>query len=303
MKIREKCLLKTLIMSLLTLFVLLTEVSASSVNVTLSEYDKKSGIQNEGLPLTLKHEALINSLKSKPELGKYYGGCYIDEEKQLNVVVVGKNQEFLSFCKEILDNDTVYVNGNYSYADLRSIQTELETKLIEKQGMIQNMPETIRKLADRIVSFGISEKENRLLVDIYNLEEEDSEVIKTICSNSNMLRLVNSGIPVLTVSKNPGSGAAIGSLGTYSIGYRACGDTPSGHHEGFVTVAHGGVSIGDTVKFGTTSVGSVFAVNNSNYCDAAFVKLTSGNSVLIQYPIAEAVCILSIGLFLLKVIP
>jgi len=197
--------------------------------------------ENENL---LKANALELQSEWDCDFAKNYGGCWFDEEKNLNVVIVSLDLDTISFISNIIDcNNVRFVEGMYSQEELKSAYD----KIIERHKALTadeayNL-ENPGALCSRIDSIALNIKENCISVQIVGLTEQDEkefletyydfEMIKFCDTRSHQL-LTTVGVArrvVIIISGLPYS---------YSVGYRAYRVTSAGNYYGFVTAGHGG---------------------------------------------------------------
>ena len=196
-----------------------------------------------------------------------YGGCWLDDDYIPHVSLTALEPEYSNIARKF---GVVVSKCDYSYKELVSLST-------------QTWEANEEKFSNHLQSVGIDEKENRVFVTVFKLEELETKskpstnelknngrfIVKSVESESEsrfVVALV--GGNKITINRSDG-------VATCSVGFAA----KSGTNTGFVTAGHCSKSTSDSVKFGSTTVGTVKKRQLSGKVDASWVQLSSGNTI------------------------
>ena len=135
------------------------------------EQDKNASVEAQqvqnGQEVSLQENAyadyleLMKSLNSSPtrsmstaEIPAYYGGCYINDDG--NLVVLVKKGEGVSVLKTraALSRSTIYESCQYSYKELQQVVEDIRQKALEGNNF----------LYQNVTIYGISEKEKQAII-------------------------------------------------------------------------------------------------------------------------------------------
>lgn len=228
-------------------------------------------------------EAVINSENGKYVYDENYAGLYVENG---NVVVCVTDLK-----KKYTDLDVKYELVDYSYNYLDLVLEEFDRKydLYMKKAK-ENTKEYI--LVNSIVGYGINEEENRIDIDICDLNDEKAYEFGKLFGSNECFSLNNTGsLYEECDSYKPGRALYVinkreGVTIHYSIvsmGYRAYRKTSANAYQyGFVTCAHGVSESIDNIIYADTrgtKVGTIEAYLRSGTVDASFIKTVSGSSI------------------------
>ena len=207
----------------------------------------------------------------------YYAGSYIDDAGELVVCSVSDNNKNIKKIKQDVEKDNVkIVKKEYSYNELLKLKNMIEKKIKHSAKKSE--------LLDAIVTIGIDDKNNTLVVEVIELNDNEIHKLKTMFGNSNKIvikrktkeeeiqpRVVSLAAGMKTYYTLDGYDAF------YSIGYKAFRLTSTGEFEyGFVTAGHSN-EVGYAMKYASENIGIITGRNYSGSVDASFVKITNSN--------------------------
>lgn len=199
----------------------------------------------------------------------YYGGTYIDENKNLVISVTSTDKSVLAGFANIIDiKNVIFQEVEYSYSTL----------IAERNNIAKIMLESNRSgVASTITGVGISPKHNS--VNLYSSIPKDSpesvtnQVKQSVSSFENIIIIPDhhEDIPVDTIQ--PGSyikSQAIGGWKARSVGFWA---RNSSGDLGFVTAPHGTISYNTAIyNSANTVIGMAETPYYSGSVDAVFVR-------------------------------
>jgi len=164
------------------------------------EQDKNASVEAQqvqnGQEVSLQENAyadyleLMKSLNSSPtrsmstaEIPAYYGGCYINDDG--NLVVLVKKGEGVSVLKTraALSRSTIYESCQYSYKELQQVVEDIRQKALEGNNF----------LYQNVTIYGISEKENIVEVGLLHKNSSTIQEFKKKICDSNKIKFVNCG--------------------------------------------------------------------------------------------------------------
>lgn len=222
-----------------------------------------------------KAQNLFDSFRPKVtrngELGQidypdYFGGCYIDENATLKVLVKGKLENSVSLLSSVIGSDGVsYEECLYSRNELMELKKQIADYVIN------NTSSSISKNID-FVSFSC--KKNRVVVGLKSCSGSDVELFKSVVLDAEPLVFVASD------TKNVEQGDVASGQQIYaggfngSVGYKA----NYGGYTGFVTAAHL-VGSGEDVYLGSDhsqKIATCRTAMHQGTVDAAFCGMNSG---------------------------
>lgn len=198
----------------------------------------------------------------------FYGGVYIDNEKNLVIQVTDLTDEIIDYFDGIIDLENVVFNQvDYSYSDLKA-QYDIILNDIIKTGSIPS-----------VNGVTLVEKDNS--VNVY-ISEDGTASINTLSSESlddyliiDNVNFINDTIFNSCSSVEPGSSISFSGVSGYrSVGFWA---TDSNGNYGIVTASHGTISVDQQATIGGSSFGTVTQNVFSGTVDVAFVKRSNSN--------------------------
>lgn len=189
-----------------------------------------------------------------------YGGAYIDDNGNLVVYLKNTDNNSVRRLKEI-DSDVVIKSCQYSFNELTGIMNQLNNYKLDGTG----------EFADQFNYYKLSDSENKIIVELEELTDENIAKFKENVCNSTAItfeQATDDGVDEVDIN----AGSQITSTSSSaSVGYRA----KRNGVVGIVTAAHF-VKSGDTVKANGTKIGTCEVSTYSGAVDAAFVKITNG---------------------------
>lgn len=237
---------------------LVQEQSNEEYNRILNEY---SGYNETGLLIPV--EDIIYA--------DYYAGAYLNDDKELVVLVTDDSLENRQELENITDNPDLIINkAEYSYNYLKSVESDINNYMLANY-------QTDDRLANAVEGVGLYDDKNCIIVYLAEYDDITIELFqKTICDTEAVIFEESIGEEGLDASIKAGQQVIVGGLG-FSAGFRCRRSLGGGSYEyGFVTSAHKNY-VGETVKVGSTTIGEVTARKYSGSVDVAFVEITNGN--------------------------
>lgn len=236
-----------------------------------------------------------------------YAGGYINEDNNLVVCAADAEiseeeivNEIDSICATDISN-IIVEKVKYSYEELEQAREEFESALAEQIAQAETNGDTdLYDFLSTITSNSIDEEFNKLIVYVPNLDDEKLAVLNELFDCDDIVSFENDEDPdnELKLTVRPGraiygvnsrSGGTI-TYSRFSIGYRARYKKNGTMYYGFTTAGHGtedlesGKYIYSTDSFTTSNrIGACMIDQNSGNCDAAFVRLYSGNTFSNSY--------------------
>lgn len=162
----------------------------------------------------------------------YYGGCYINENNDLVVYIVGDSIQSTSVIQTLSgDNSTITKVGKYSFNALKEIMRTLEESAVNEPN---------------IAGASLMDMGNNIVVKLYDCSKEKINEFKTNIIDSPAIIFEKQDQPI-TLYSSVYPGATINCTVPFSLGYRV---SLKGE-EGYITAAHG-VNLGQFIKIGQT---------------------------------------------------
>lgn len=215
-----------------------------------------------------------------------YAGSYIDGD--VLVVCVTRGEAMNQIDSPLVSYRLV----ENSYSELLDCKSTLTAKYQDLYHVYASSSGEEFVLLDSIAGFGVDEELNAVIVDIAGLTDEKAALFEALFEVSENLIFQEVGATnQLHSSYKPGVGICVitgrnGStieVAELSMGYRAYRTTSSGTEYGFATCAHGiKDSIDGKVYEGNvaTVIGTISDWEFGGSVDASFVKLKTGNSIV-----------------------
>ena len=203
---------------------------------------------------------------SATDFPEYYGGCYVNDEGKLVVLVKeGESEPIRQLSQATRSSSMIYETSQYSFNELQQVVEEIRQKALAGNEF----------LFKNVSLYGISEKDNIVEVGLlYNTPSVVQE-FKNKISDSPKIKFINSGKLVL----NSGIDCANeikthrnGLVHNASVGYRA---KDKNGNIGIVTAGHF-IKINETFNNANdVAIGKCLYSKEENYIDAAFCSITS----------------------------
>lgn len=213
--------------------------------------------------------SLTRSGETEPVYPDYYGGLYVDDNR--DIIVLSKDDD--AFVRSDLTNrmatDCYIVKEcDFSYNELQSIFGEITEFWLNPAN--DNLFKEVS-----LVSFGINDVTNRVQIDLLDCSDANIQKFKQMIKDSPMLSFEKANGKIqLTADINPGNRIENSKGFGASIGYRAM----KAGVPGFLTVGHF-VKKGDKVKLNGVEIGVCEASEFSGYLDVAWIKVTNSNYI------------------------
>jgi len=192
-------------------------------------------------------------------LQRNYGGSFIDENNELNVLFTN-----LDFIELVLDEweDIEFSEAIFPHSVLEQTLNEVSELMI-----LGNFD---------ITTASISEIDNHVEIEVLGLSENKMADITNLLTNPNTVVFSESqgeDTPVTTM--RGGQRITFSSGGSCSVGFRA----RRGNTRGFITAGHCTTTTNVGVNFNGSRIGTLTHRRFSGNADAAFVALNSGVTV------------------------
>lgn len=237
---------------------LVQEQSNEEYNKILNEY---SGYNETGLLIPEKDVVCAD----------YYAGAYLNNEKELVVLVTDDSLENRQELENITGNPDLIINrAEYSYNYLKSVESDINNYMLANY-------QSDDRLANTIEGVGLYDDKNCIIVYLAEYDDITIELFReTICDTGAVIFEESVGEARDDVSVEAGQQIIVDGS-SYSVGFRCRRSLGGGsYEEGFVTAAHGNY-VNDSVKVGAVTIGEVTARQQSGSVDAAFVEITNGS--------------------------
>jgi hypothetical protein len=219
-----------------------------------------------------------------------YGGCYLDDDGKLTVLFTEDVRKWKTEIESIVhDDDIKFIEAKNAYVNLKREIDNIYSFFIRN-------PEDV--LFDKFVGGGVYQKENVAYISLTDISDAvvtdfkrrvtDSDIIVFEKANSRLIPEtdIHCG-DKFDLYKADGSYRA-----SYSLAYRV---KNSNQTEGFISSAHGGVTVGDTVKFGNIAFGACTVRQLGGKVDASLMLLGAPLSYQLTNFIDSQVATLSIS--------
>lgn len=202
----------------------------------------------------------------------YYAGSYFDEFDGLVIMVTGDIDKAKKELCEVIGDDGYQIRKvDNSYKEM--------TRILEAIDKIFFNEKDDRK--KNIIAYGISEKENKVFVELEEYSDKSIAEFKTNVVSSDIIAfekgetperiLISPGVRIgRTAAASQGQGTA----GRSSVGYRARRNGRNG-----IVVSGHGVTIGSPVFWNGRNIGQPLVRQVSGSIDAAFVPTATNISL------------------------
>lgn len=206
------------------------------------------------------YEKMMNYFKNVyPE---YYGGVYIDDDNNLNVLVIEGKQEMAIPLEEM---GILLKPCQYTYNELNEAMNQINSFMIAHPTGI---------LFKNFLSAFIDEMQNIVVVELYEHIPEYKDMFKEFICSSNAIKFVEPDYAVIDTEEIACGTQIISSKPSkMSLGFRAKKDAI----KGFVTVGHSFPSLApgkNLVFFNNKLVAISIQRENAGKIDAAFCEIT-----------------------------
>lgn len=195
----------------------------------------------------------------------YYGGAFINDQHKLVVYVTGNIATSRQKIADITgSNDIIIRPAKFSYKALTAIMENLnQIKLSNAR----------RSSTENFSTWALMDAENKIVVELEDFSDQKIAEFKETVMNSPAIEFRKSaGRIALEASLDPGCKAAVNVSGTSygSFAFRARRTSDS--KKGMVTAGHV-VSVGGTIYYSGSSIGTCSASVQSGSVDAAFIPV------------------------------
>lgn len=284
MKMKKRFLIMTLAVSMLSTTLAFASQSKNSSSVDIQVTDmtdeefaetEREGLAKYDQTFLAKQEVAASNYekmqqsfqttKSANAYPDYYGGAYIDDSGDL-VVYVYSDADSKSTARQDLSQvmgtaSLTVKEAQFSYNELTSVMDKLNRYVKANNDSDSN----------GFSLFYLSDKDNRIIVELTDLNEENIKRFKENVMDSPIIEFNQSkGEMKPEINMNPGQ--SITTVGSGSMGYRA----RRNGRNGFVSAGHMG-SLNDTVSVNGVNIGTITARQASGSVEATFIEVTNSN--------------------------
>ena len=232
-------------------------------NVLSQEMQTKENIANEKFnAIITRWNASFAKSQEGEDLTKLYAGSYINDDKDLVILVTKLSEETKRSISEIISlENVVLIEAKYSYAELKAEHKRIASQLSDKTN----------RYVKYISAVGISQIENAINLYIITEDCNDNKQIfmnevKSSVTNFERVCLVESGSCAPCELVYPGT-----AISNRSVGFWA----RHNGQEGIITAPHATIKEGQTIKIGS----KVFGIAEKPYLggklDAVFIRRTN----------------------------
>lgn len=187
---------------------------SSKVNIKDASIQEQAYADYLELLKSLDASATRN-ISSSTDFPEYYGGCYINEEGNLVVLIKEEKHEYAQrFLTRSLSSSIKYETCQYSYNELQQVVDEIRQKASAGNEFLFN----------NVSLYGISEKENSVEVGLLNNTPSVIQEFKKQICDSKTIKFCNSGKLILDSGIDCASEIKThrdGKVHGASVGYRA----------------------------------------------------------------------------------
>lgn len=204
----------------------------------------------------------------------FYGGAYIDEEKNLVIQLTNLEKSNIEYFKKIIDlNNVHFEEVKYSYSTL----------LAEKEAAVEKMTAVNKKYAETITAIGLSMQKNAVNLYLYKPDIEkyqvDVQEVQTAVTDFERVNIIETNAKNELASA-PAPGDEITINYDRSIGFWAY---DSNDYLGIITAPHNSVDEGDAASINGTRFGTASVPYFSGSVDAVFVRRTASSFTPTRY--------------------
>lgn len=242
---------------------------SSKVNIKDASIQEQAYADYLELLKSLDASATRN-ISSSTDFPEYYGGCYINEEGNLVVLIKEEKHEYAQrFLTRSLSSSIKYETCQYSYNELQQVVDEIRQKASAGNEFLFN----------NVSLYGISEKENSVEVGLLNNTPSVIQEFKKQICDSKTIKFCNSGKLILDSGIDCASEIKThrdGKVHGASVGYRA---KDKDGNIGIVTAGHFIKKDEILNDANDIPIGKCLYSKDENYIDAAFCSITTKDYV------------------------
>ena len=202
----------------------------------------------------------------------FYGGAYIDEEKNLVIQVTSLDEGIKKYFSDLIDiNNVRFENVKYSYSELLEEHSRIKKVLYKEKK--NNLEKLVVGVGLKLVANSV-----RVYLDCDNNMLENKDFVRKMeeildVSDSIIFEAEEKITPVDALY--PGDGIHYRSVGFWAVDNN--GDY------GIVTAPHHTIYSGSSVYVGGTCFGNAATAYPEGNCDAVFVKCNNSNFLPTRY--------------------
>lgn len=264
-----------LVLVFTTFGVSLSNIGAETSNISLKEF-----VENENDSIKMNDKLLSyfsknygnnsRSLGQDIEYPNYYGGSFIDDDGNLNVMLT-KNIKLDDNIEKVLSNVSK-IECKYSYAELSEV-VDIVTIAMDNVD-VKRSKGSEKSYYQDIMGSALNDEENVVEVYIKNLNDEKTEWFKNNVCDSDCILLKSSTSNATEEANTSGQKLSNDSY-SFSGAFRVKRTNDSGLHYGFITCGHGN-SVGSTIYgYDNKKIGTVKLHKYGGAYDMSYVEMSS----------------------------
>lgn len=244
-----------------------------------AELLKKEDVANS------QYQNLLEAIVTDSGYPSYYAGAYLNENKELVVVLTEKSSQVVSTVRQATQNNKVIIEyATYPLNYLKALKYKLidayeQLSIARINGELLSINEI--NLLDDFSGFYIDEVANEIAVEIQNISEEKIRIFKSLFGDDAGIRFEEGGNNECTAAEwRPGSPIFKSNNKRASTGYRCYYIDENGiRYNGFASAGHG-FSVGEAVYRRSNSIYQIGVCKASQFrgtSDVAFIAITDSN--------------------------
>lgn len=253
----------------ITAFATDTTNAVLSTEALRAKEDAANAKYNQLLQAWAYNPEYIDDIRA--EFPSFYGGVYIDSEKNLVIQVTELSDAIIAYFSNIIDlEDVQFEVVEFSFDEL---MTEYDAILSQLNG------EKARASVSSIAGVGLSMRNNS--INLYIIQPTNDvastysmqECVDSVTTFENLNIIATTEQDTTCAAVEPGSEISNGNY-SRSVGFWAYdGDG----NLGIVTAPHSSIASGDTIKIGSSTFGTAETPYFSGELDAVFIRRTNSS--------------------------
>lgn len=219
-------------------------------------------------------------------LNDYYGGAYLNDDKELTICVTSDKPEVIETIIETVGSTEIIIEKvNYTLDEINEIYSTFN-QMLDDYKQRTDLSKIERTLVTDIVENYTDVFENKVVVGISELDDEKNNIFWSLFNSlpHDSIGLEEGYKNTVTVSIRPGGGlyktassSSSGALANQSVGYRGYRINSSGSKiYGFTGCGHGAMS---AIYRGGEKVGTLYDKSVGGKHDIAFYDKTSNTTL------------------------
>lgn len=255
--------------SCITAFAADTTKNVISTETLQSKEDEANAKYNQLLREWAHNPEYIDDICA--DFPSFYGGAYIDSEKNLVIQVTELSDANIAYFSSIIDLDNVQFEVvNFSFSELMAEYEAILSQIKKENTRVSECP---------IDGVGLSMRNNA--INLYIIQPENAiastysiqETIDTVTTFENIRIIESTEQDATCATVEPGSGISNGNYNR-SVGFWAYDEDDN---LGIVTAPHSSIASGDTIKIGSSTFGTADTPYFSGEVDAVFIRRTNSS--------------------------